>query len=46
MDNIAEEDLHPWVNAQYNIFTRIKKGCPDEKLPKRLGMTQRVIRES
>ena len=44
--NIAEEDPHSWFIVQYKLFTRINQGLLDEKLLKKLGMIQRVIRES
>ena len=42
---IYEEDSPPWVNVQEKLFPRISQGCLDEKIQKKLGMAQRVIRE-
>ena len=45
MENISEEDLPPWFDEQYKLFTKIRQVCLDEKLSKNLGMTKCVIRE-
>ena len=42
---ISEWYTPPWVGVQEKIFPRSRQGCLDEKLLKKLGMTQCVIRE-
>ena len=44
-DNIAEEDTPPWVYVQDKIFPRSRQLFLDKKILKKLGITQRVIRE-
>ena len=44
-ENIAEEYNSPCVGVQEKIFTRSRQGCLNEKLLKKLSMTQLVIRE-
>ena len=44
-DKISEEDPTPWVDVQEKLFPRSSKQCLYEKLLKKFGMTQRIIRE-
>ena len=44
-ENIAEEGSPPWVNVQEKLFLRNRQVYLDEKLLKKLGMTQLIIRE-
>ena len=44
-ENISEEDPPPWVDVQEKLFPRNRQICLYEKIPKKFGMTQRVIRE-
>ena len=43
-ENISEEDYIPWFYMQENLFSIIKQLFLDEKLMKKFGMTQRIIR--
>ena len=42
-ENIDEEDTPPCVDVQEMLFPRIRQGCLDDNLLKKLGMTQCVI---
>ena len=44
-ENIYEDNPPPWVDVQEKINTIISKVCLDDKILKKLGMTQCVIRE-
>ena len=45
MENIDEEDPPQSVDLQEKIVTRIRKGCLENNILKKLGMAQCVIRD-
>ena len=45
INNITEEDPPLWVDVQEKLFCRSRQGCLDEKILKKLGTKQFVIRD-